>query len=431
MWLIDRHTDGRQQGRIPLPALVRSALVRWYVGEGSRADEEAGITLVQQARIGEKWIACDCLPPDAAPPVLTPAFLSEAETYYLRRLTGSKRPEHLPDCPFFRDQATNRLSEIRSPKMPADPPTGFFEVLRPAPQALAQKPEDDASDDRTRHASVPRLARLLWRLINASGINNTPPIASEAPDHSIRDEFQALAAAAAKLEMAPGIELGRALWTHASAYHSNRAYAGIRELSRRWPAGHAPQGFLALFAKAFKGNVIYPADGEPISIANRVQSPSIRGNLVKDPYLILVVVGEYPEARGYAPLRAYAQPIYSGQRFVPVDSEFEREVFRGLLQARSSLNGQSIDIAIEKPVFDILTDRGSCRPDFLLEARSRATGEIRQLVVEAMGSSTDEYLASKAITHPRMERIAPILTVAPADVAERLVASKVAAALQI
>lgn len=431
MWLIDRHTDGQQQGRIPLPPVVRSALVRWYVGEGSRADEETGITLVQQARIGEKWIACDCLPPEAAPPVLTPAFLSEAETYYLRRLTGAKRPEHLPDCPFFRDQATNRLSEIRSPKIPTDPPTGFFEVLRPAPEALAQKPENDSSDDRTRHASVPRLARLLWRLINASGINNTPPIGSEAPDHSIRDEFHALTAAAAKLEMAPGIELGRALWTHASAYHSNRAYAGIRELSRRWPAGHAPQGFLVLFAKAFKGNVIYPADGEPISIANRVQSPSIRGNLVKGPYLILVVVGEYPEARGYAPLRAYAQPIYSGQRFVPVDSEFERQVFRGLLQARSSLHRQSIDIAIEKPVFDILTDRGSCRPDFLLEARSRATGEIRQLVVEAMGTSTDEYLASKAMTHPRMERIAPILSVAPADIAEKFVASKVAAALKI
>jgi hypothetical protein len=431
MWLIERHSDGRQPGRIPLPPIVRSALVRWYVGEGSRADEEAGITLIQQARIGEKWIACDCLPPDLAPPVLTPAFLSEAETYYLRRLTGSKRPEHLPDCPFFRDQATNRLSEIRSPKMSADPPSGLFEVLRPAPEALAQRPEDDSSDDRTRHASVPRLARLLWRLINVSGINSTPPIRSEAPDHSIRDEFHAITAAATKLEMAPGIELGRGLWTHANAFHSNRVYAGIRELARQWPGGHAPQGFLALFAKAFKGNVIYPADGDPISIANRVQSPSIRGNLIKGPYLVLVVVGEYPEARGYAPLRAYAQPIYSGQRFVPVDSEFEREVFRSLLQARSLLDGRSIDIAIEKPVFDILTDRGPCRPDFLLEARSRLTGEIRQLVVEAMGSSSDEYLASKAVTHPRMKRIAPILTVSPADADNSGIAGKIAAALQI
>ena len=77
--------------------------------------------LVQQARLGEKWIACDCLAPEAAPPILTPAFLSEAETYYLRRLTSPNRPEHLPDCPFFRDQATNRVTEVRTPESPADP----------------------------------------------------------------------------------------------------------------------------------------------------------------------------------------------------------------------------------------------------------------------------------------------------------------------
>lgn len=163
MWLIDRQGDGQKGRRIPLPDLVRSALVRWYMGEGSRGDEEAGIALVQQARIGAKWIACDCLGPDTRPPVLTPAFLSEAETYYLRRLTGADRPEHRPQCPFFREQATNRISEIRTPHSPADPPEGYFEVLRPAPEKLAQKPQADSIDDRTRNATVPRLARLLWR----------------------------------------------------------------------------------------------------------------------------------------------------------------------------------------------------------------------------------------------------------------------------
>src|SRR3546814_6014228 len=59
MWLIPRRTNGLGSGRIPLPQPVRDALVRWYAGKGSRHDEEAGIMLVQQARIGEKWIACD------------------------------------------------------------------------------------------------------------------------------------------------------------------------------------------------------------------------------------------------------------------------------------------------------------------------------------------------------------------------------------
>src|SRR3546814_8148911 len=78
--------------------------------------------LVQQARIGERWIACDCLADGEAQPILTPAFLSEADTFYLRRLTSPKRPEHRTDCPFFREQATNRLSEVRTQDSPADPP---------------------------------------------------------------------------------------------------------------------------------------------------------------------------------------------------------------------------------------------------------------------------------------------------------------------
>ncbi|AMK20546.1 MULTISPECIES: hypothetical protein [Sphingomonadales] len=422
MWLIPRNTDGTRAGRIALPAPVREALVRWYVGQGSRADEEAGIMLVQQARIGERWIACDCLSADAPPPILTPAFLSEAETYYLRRLTSVNRPEHRADCPFFRDQATNRLSEVRTQESPADPPTGYFEVLRPAPEKLAQRPEEESSDDRTRQASVPRLARLLWRLINLSGLNRTLCLSDENPEHSISDEFKTLAIAAQRVEIAPGIELGRALWTHAQALHSKRIYARLRELSRVWPPGHAPQGFLALFTQKFEGSTIHVAGSDPVVLANRVQSPSIRGNTIKGPYLTIVVAGQYPEAHGYAPLRGYAQPIYSGKRFIPVDSEFERAVLRDLLRLRWSFDRAGLDLLLEKPVFDTLTPIGSCRPDFLLEARSRSTGETREIIVEAMGSTDETYLAAKAVTHPRMQQIAPVLCVSPDDVEEARIA---------
>ena len=149
-----------------------------------------------------------------------------------------------------------------------------------------------------------------------------------------------------------------------------------------------------------------------------MQSPSVRGNTIKGPYLVLIVAGEYPEAHGYAPLRGYAQPIFSGRRFIPVDSEFERAVLRALLQLRRVLDRQEIDLMLEKPVFDTLTEIGPCRPDFLLEARSRSTGEIRQIVIEAMGATDDAYLAAKAVTHPRMAQIAPLLCISPKDASE-------------
>jgi hypothetical protein len=430
MWLIHRDTDGKSRDRIPLPAPLREALVRWYVGEGSYHDEQAGVTLVQNARIGQRWLACGCLGSGKAPPILTPAYLSEAETYYLRRLTSTKRPEHRTDCPFFRDQATNRITEVRSYNTPTDPPSGYFEVLRPAPEKLAQRPEDDILDDRTRNASTPRLARLLWRLLHNAGCNQIAPLGM-GYEWSIREEFAALGRAAGKIEIAPGIELARAFWTHARPLEANIVYGTLRALAPKWPKTHAPQGFVALYAHAIKGNEIHVPNGPPVTIATRVQSPSIRGNHIAGPFIVLVVAGEYPEAHGYAPLRAYAQPIYNGRMFVPVESDFERKALRAILAGQRELHARGVDLAIGKPLFDSMTPHGPCRPDFMLEARSRVTGEMKTLVVEAMGFDSADYETAKAITHPRMKTLGDLVTIDPSEVEQDGAVGKILRTLDI
>src|SRR3546814_7668112 len=100
---------------------------------------------------------------------------------------------------------------------------------------------------------------------------------------------------------------------------------------------------------------------------------------------------------------------------LPYDSEFERLVLGELVELRRTLDRAGWDLSIEKPLFDTLTPTGACRPDFILEACARQTGEIRRIVVEAMGSSDPDYLASKAVTHPRMMQIAPISLVSTED----------------
>ncbi len=129
----------------------------------------------------------------------------------------------------------------------------------------------------------------------------------------------------------------------------------------------------------------------------------------------MILIGQYPEAKGLAPLRAYAQPVFSGNRFVPVESDFERRALRVLLDARRAFAREGMDIAIQKPVFDTLTPLGPCRPDFLLEARSRHTGEVHQLVVEAMGLLSDEYRAAKIARNPKLELIAPVVCISSDD----------------
>lgn len=430
MWLINRDTEGAGPNRIALPGLLREALVRWYTGEGTHHDEKAGITLVQQARIGKRWIACDCLGAEKSPPILTPAFLSEAETYYLRRLTSIKRPEHLPECPFFRDQVTNRITQVRSHATLLYPPNGLFEVLKPAPERLAQRPDEDGRDDRTSNASIPKLARLLWRLMAASGVNIIAPLAY-GHEWSIRQEFAALTRASADMEIAPGITLDRALWTHAKPLQANVVFATLRSLEAKWPKAHAPQGFVLLFVPAFKGQEIMLPDGDSISIANRVQSPSVRGNQIAGPYLVLVVAGQYPEAHGYAALRAYAQPIFNGRLFVPVDSDFERDVLRQILEVQRILHRRQIDLAIAKPVFDTRTADGPCRPDFILEANSRRTGELKTIIIEAMGFTSDDYLAAKAVSHSRMGHLGQLLTIYREETESGDATAKILAAFDI
>ena len=94
MWLVPRHSRGLTL-RTPVPDVVRDALVRWYEGEGSEADHRASVTMVTKARTHGQWIACSCMGDTDPPPLMSAAYLSEAETYYLRRLTSKRqrRPE--------------------------------------------------------------------------------------------------------------------------------------------------------------------------------------------------------------------------------------------------------------------------------------------------------------------------------------------------
>ncbi|MBN8850120.1 MULTISPECIES: hypothetical protein [unclassified Sphingomonas] len=380
MWLIDKGSEGRCGSRIPLPPLLENSLIHWYTGAGGSAEEQAGITLVQQARLGEKWLACDCLGAVAAPPILTPAYLSDAETYYLRRLTGQKRPEHRTTCPFFRDQATSRVSEVRERQLPAETPLGYFEIIRPAPEKLAQMPERDAVDDRTRHASFPRLALLLRRLLEVGGLTEwTPGTFDDA--NAVGRQFARLRSVAARIEAAPGIALDRVLWTHSAALHSRQIYAALRALEPQWPSAHAPQGFLLVYAREFHGHVVHPASGEPYRVANRVQSPAVRGTAVDGPFLVLTVIGTYPEARGYAPLRAYAQPILSGRSFIAVESNAERDLFKQLIAFFRDSIGRGYDARLHKPLFDQFTALGTCRADAVAEILSLTTGEVSRLAL--------------------------------------------------
>ncbi len=420
MWLVKKSNPYPGAQSTEIPAEDATALRAAYAGESSREQLTAALKLSESARRFDNWIACDCRQAEGLYPLLTPAYLGSAGTYYIRRLTGSDRPNHASDCIFRFERPVPGLGPIAEGRSaPIVSPTGNFSVLTPEIATDISEKSTTAPAREKQSKSVPPLARQLWRLMFLAGLTKLDPIQrSQKP--SIKSEMSKLRVAAERLDVVDGSALASVLSTFPADYHRKALFAKIRQASKQWPDGAPLQGFLLAYTPDASGKKLLFNDIEPILVAGELARPVSDDSKARAPYLSLTVVGEHPSAGGLTALRSYAQPIYSGAQFIPVDSHFERQVLRLINKVRFRLAEErpSLEISIDKPVFDRMTEDGPCRPDFVLEIFDGATGEIRTLIVEAMGYKLPAYLEAKARTHPIMEKIAPVWTINPGDLAD-------------
>jgi hypothetical protein len=431
MWLCPRQTQGRTH-RTEIPAVLHSALVRWYSGDGDDADHRASVILVVAARDRHQWLACDCLGIDDPPPLMSPAYLSIAETYYLRRLTSHKlsRPEHQDSCPFFRPQAPHRLRDAGVSELhEIGHPDRLFNAHRLAPEKLAQVPDGDEPDDRARGVAIPRLARLLWWLLERAHLDEIAPLPAGGTFHpSIRDQFAALGRATGDLEIAPGVPLAKHIYFHPKALQSNKIYANLRRAAPDWPSGFAPQAFLVTYASSIHDNSIVTADGE-IEIRNHLQYATMNSASVGGPYLTITVVGEHSKAEGYRPLRAYAQPIHAGNRFLAVHSREERIAVEQLISLQYRLRRLNVSLTARKPLFDILTKHGPIRPDLLVAAFDGDTGEEREWAIQVLADDRPQYALMKDRERKTLEPLGRVIALTRGDLDRKLLEREVLADL--
>ncbi|MDE0005298.1 MAG: hypothetical protein OXQ29_21620, partial [Rhodospirillaceae bacterium] len=187
-------------------------------------------------------------------------------------------------------------------------------------------------------------------------------------------------------------------------------HARVREAARSFPKGRVPQGFMC-FPVLHVGERSLPATSKygELEVVSRIKRPTVGGRAVSGPYLFFGVVALTTRRRGYECVRGWAQPVVSVHRPVPVDSDFERQAFGTLTTTLWMLDRKFPDaeFTMEKPVFDIDTRQGPCRPDFLIKARRK--GVERNWVVEVMGFERQDYLAGKEVTHERMRELGPVI----------------------
>ncbi|WP_073973308.1 hypothetical protein [Erythrobacter donghaensis] len=400
MWLVGKDTTGKT-GRVAISDELKSALVRWYTGRGSESDHRACVSLVSTARENRKWIACDCLGAERPPPLMSAAYLSFQETYYLRRLTS--RPGHDSGCPFHLPQAPPRIRETMKDSLYAiGIPKGLFSAHQKAPEKLAQRPEDIEPDDRSRGVAIPRLGKLLWLLLERAGSNilrELPPSGRRAG--SISEEMRHLKRAAQGLDIAPGIRLSDHLYTNAIDYEKRRVHARLRAAAETWPPEFAPQAFLLLEASEVTSSEVVTGLGT-VEIRNRIQHTGIIRAEVEPPFLVLAVVGEHSRREGYLALRAYAQPVFSGNQFVPAEREHDRDVLRALQQVQYELRRLGVRMAVKKVLFDITLAAGSARPDFLVALLDEHSGVECKFALQILQSDDADYLELRSIERERL-----------------------------
>lgn len=400
MWLVGKDTTGKT-GRVAISDELKAALVRWYTGRGSEADHRACVSLVSTARENHKWIACDCLGAERPPPLMSAAYLSFQETYYLRRLTS--RPGHHSGCPFHLPQAPPRIRETMKDSLYAiGLPKGLFSAHQKAPEKLAQRPDDIEPDDRSRGVAIPRLGKLLWLLLERAGSNvlrELPPSGRRAG--SISEEMRHLKRAAQGLEIAPGIRLSDHLYTNAIDYEKRRVHARLRAAAETWPPEFAPQAFLLLEASEVTSSEVVTGLGT-VEIRNRIQHTGIIRAEVEPPFLVLAVVGEHSRREGYLALRAYAQPVFSGNQFVPAERDHDRDVLRALQQAQYELRRLGVRMAVKKVLFDIALVAGSARPDFLVVLLDEQCGVECKFALQILQSDDADYLELRSIERERL-----------------------------
>ncbi|MEO1280170.1 MAG: hypothetical protein AAFV69_00390 [Pseudomonadota bacterium] len=419
MWLV-KHSNPVPTASSPkLDPADAAALRSIYGGRGTQKDIDRAIDFLHSVRRRGYWIACDCRAEEGEYPLLSPAYLTTGGTYYLRRLTGKPRANHASTCIFIFDRPIQTdESKPRNYETPSIAPSGYFNAITPEPASdVSAKSFSDGRNGAGKARPAPRLARLLWRLMVLAKCDRWGPIRDSAQP-TIQGAFAALRASAEQVDVAPGTALARVIGFHPQDFHSNRLFARIRAAKREWEKDAPPQGFLCLYTPQIVGQRLCFNNEPDIEVIGELAKPTIGDVSACAPYLTLIVVGEAGGREGLAPLRAYAQPIYSPTQFLPVDSGFERTVIKAVNSARWSLarRAPQLDVSLKKPVFDIVTPDGPCRPDIILDLTDNETGEVRTIIVEAMGRLDDpDYVNAKQITHQRMAHIGQVIEVAPEE----------------
>ncbi len=425
MHIVVRNSPGHRLGF--LTEREAMALRAWYGNSGNKDDDRIALAAIKRAKTMDGWIECDCIA-GKFKPLLAP--IQQEKTFTLRRLTPKDgdphqyedRPNHADTCPFHVDRDDtpalfDRGYNIRP--LPKAERT-YIDALPAIPDRLANRDEPAPTRSIERNDRPSKLGAVLWRLIDKAGVNVVPPL-QDRPEFELKAQISKLRHSARELKVLRTWSLGALMSTWAADYWTpdSRWQQLLDKSKPDWPDTLRRTGFMLLFSTSVSAKAISPASiSRKIEVHSKVRQP-LRGDPAsRGPFLTILNVDYQENDQGpIRAIQAYAQPVYNGDTLFPVESGFERDVAHLLFWLQRSLYeaAPQLRIKIAKPLFAWETPSGLCRPDFVLET-TYGNYEPVTLIVEALGMETDEYMAAKEKTLPRMREIGPVFEIRPIDI---------------
>lgn len=370
--------------------------------------------LLLALRENHHWLVCSCQ--DKSPPIMFPRRYPSG-TYGL--VNHADHRNHDPECPFWkmtRPDAADEKIKLKKTRQRFD-----FCFHRQITEKLDEEEKDDLEPDeekKSRSKGDPGLVKLIYLLVSLARLDRFDGQCEYREEEAINR----ICTAAQLLTLNRLFTIRQWLYTDIRELES--AIRRLNASESEWCRSGRPHAlFLLLVDKIgftedgrFKVESFHkPLDGGDWQVMThefpahfQVVMPGRIHSQEGGPFILLFTVAVPPKS----PLPFYSEckgaivPILTKNHPLPVDSRFERETLKALRkQMKWWRDNRRTWIEVFKPNFDLIAPQSQLpvRPDIVLEHKNR------KVILEVMGSHSEEYRASKAITVPRMFEIAPVV----------------------
>lgn len=371
-------------------------LARAFLDQGQSAPvgSRAHMILDDLAKTGS-WLLCNC----------KGESLTESPVLYVSRRHSQSRPLtlvrnharglHDAACRFHKlpGQAQGHSLAEREAVV-------ALGVLRSTDGSTASGKKRKGSTGTSKSTSTPRLARVLFTLLERAGLNRVL-----ASSRSISRDATKL------MDAAQGLWMDEEKTVAATGFIGPNLYR-LDQIARRvegasnWPRSLSPHGFvIGLCDRELDvGGTTHLID--PFDRAAPPHSWEVKGRVrlpgpgTIGPYLAIGLVAKVAGKESAEIVQAYVHPAYDFESLLLVDSDLERQTLAILIERQADMKERKNPYSIIKPYVDLIEPESNTpyRPDFVVKAGSR------EIAVETMGYVDEEYVARKSRMHEVMRK---------------------------